>query len=79
MADRDFFEQQIQNFEQSLTDFQDPRQEWRRLIAEFVGTFLLVLVAAGGAMVATAYPPTVSIAATRIVHGNADVPRPSKI
>ena len=28
--------------------FQDPKQEWRRLVAELVGTFFLVLVAAGG-------------------------------
>ena len=30
-----------------INDFNDPRQEWRRLIAEFVATFFLVLVAAG--------------------------------
>lgn len=33
-------------------DFLDPVQEWRRLFAETWGTFLLVLVAAGGGMVA---------------------------
>jgi aquaporin Z len=32
-------------------DFDDPRLEWRRLFSEFVGTFLLVLVGAGGAVV----------------------------
>ncbi len=32
-------------------DFDDPRHEWRRLISELVGTFLLVLVGAGGAVV----------------------------
>src|SRR4051812_19259203 len=31
--------------------FDDPRLEWRRLFSEFVGTFLLVLVGAGGAVV----------------------------
>ena len=29
-------------------DFDDPRQEWRRLFSECLGTFALVLVAAGG-------------------------------
>jgi aquaporin Z len=34
----------------SRAQFDDPRQEWRRLFAELLGTFMLVLVAAGGAM-----------------------------
>jgi aquaporin Z len=34
-----------------LGRFADPSQEWRRLIAEFVGTFLLVVVGAGGGVV----------------------------
>src|SRR4029077_4834008 len=29
-------------------DFDDPRREWRRLFSELLGTFALVLVAAGG-------------------------------
>ena len=33
------------------TDFWDDRYEWRRLFAEVLGTFFLVLVAVGGAMV----------------------------
>ena len=33
-------------------DFYDPSLEWRRLFAETWGTFLLVLVAAGGGVVA---------------------------
>src|SRR3954449_9917544 len=32
-------------------DFDDPAQEWRRLFSEVFGTFLLVLVGAGGAVV----------------------------
>ncbi|HET6877967.1 MAG TPA: aquaporin, partial [Jatrophihabitans sp.] len=32
-------------------DFDDPRQEWRRLFSELLGTFLLVLVGAGGGVV----------------------------
>jgi hypothetical protein len=31
-----------------LKDFDDPRREWRRLFSELLGTFALVLVAAGG-------------------------------
>jgi aquaporin Z len=32
-------------------DFWDSRYEWRRIFSELFGTFLLVLVAAGGGMV----------------------------
>src|SRR5512146_136047 len=32
-------------------DFDNPRHEWRRLFSEILGTFLLVLVGAGGAVV----------------------------
>ena len=52
-----------------LTDFNDPRQEWRRVFSEVMGTFLLVLVAAGGPMVGTAFPGTVSRAAAVIAPG----------
>lgn len=31
-------------------DFDDPRLEWRRLFSELLGTFFLVLVAAGGGL-----------------------------
>jgi aquaporin Z len=34
----------------SSAQFYDPRLEWRRLFAELLGTFMLVLVAAGGAI-----------------------------
>jgi len=34
-----------------LGSFGDPRQEWRRLFSELIGTFFLVLVGAGGAVV----------------------------
>src|SRR6202044_1942657 len=43
-----------------ITDFNDPRQEWRRLFSELLGTFLLVLVAAGGGMMGRAFPGTIS-------------------
>ncbi|MBU3691740.1 MAG: hypothetical protein FGM38_06820, partial [Solirubrobacterales bacterium] len=57
------------DLEQIANNFRDPKQEWRRLIAEFVGTFFLVLVAAGAAMVAKAYPDTVSEAAAVVAPG----------
>jgi aquaporin Z len=43
-----------------MTDFQNPRQEWRRLFSEALGTFFLVLVAAGGGMMSHAFPNTIS-------------------
>jgi aquaporin Z len=46
-----------------LNDFHNPRQEWRRLFSELFGTFLLVLVAAGGGMMSQAFPNTISRAA----------------
>ena len=46
-----------------IEDFEDPRQEWRRLFSELLGTFFLVLVAAGGGMMGQAFPGTISRAA----------------
>jgi aquaporin Z len=43
-----------------MVDFRDPSQEWRRLVSEFYGTFLLVLAAAGGGMMGQAFPNTIS-------------------
>jgi aquaporin Z len=43
-----------------IEDFNDPRQEWRRLFSELLGTFFLVLVAAGGGMMGQAFPNTIS-------------------
>ncbi len=43
-----------------ITDFNDPRQEWRRLFSELLGTFFLVLVAAGGGMMGQAFPGMIS-------------------
>jgi aquaporin Z len=43
-----------------LEDFQNPKQEWRRVVAEVYGTFFLVLVAAGGGMMGRAFPDTIS-------------------
>ena len=47
-------------FIKTVTDFKDPSQEWRRLFSELLGTFFLVLVAAGGGMMGQAFPDTVS-------------------
>jgi aquaporin Z len=44
-------------------DFHDPSQEWRRLFSELFGTFLLVLVAAGGPMLGQVFPDMVGTAA----------------
>lgn len=40
-------------------DFDDPALEWRRLFSELLGTFFLVLVAAGAGMVDTRFPGSV--------------------
>src|ERR1700724_3225225 len=39
-----------------ITDFNDPRQEWRRLFSELLGTFFLVLAAAGGGIISRVFP-----------------------
>lgn len=52
-----------------VDDFHDPRQEWRRLISEAVGTFFLVLVAAGAPMVASKYPGTLSLTTCVVAPG----------
>jgi aquaporin Z len=43
-----------------ITDFNDPRQEWRRLFSELLGTFFLVLAAAGAGMMSHAFPGVIS-------------------
>jgi aquaporin Z len=43
-----------------ISDFNDPRQEWRRLFSELLGTFFLVLAAAGGGMMGHAFPGAIS-------------------
>jgi len=52
-----------------VRNFDDPAQEWRRLIGEAVGTFFLVLVAAGGPMVDAAVPGSVGRAAAVVAPG----------
>jgi aquaporin Z len=52
-----------------ILDFQDPRQEWRRLFSELLGTFFLVLVAAGGGMMSHAFPGQISRQAAVVAPG----------
>lgn len=47
----------------------DPRLEWRRLFSELLGTFLLVLVAAGAVVVNAAAPGGVSLSAQAVAPG----------
>jgi aquaporin Z len=49
-----------QNVIDRITDFNNPRQEWRRLASELLGTFFLVLAAAGGGMMGQAFPGVIS-------------------
>lgn len=52
-----------------ITDFDDPRQEWRRLFSEVMGTFLLVLVAAGAGMMNAAFGDPISRTAAVVAPG----------
>src|SRR6478672_4646930 len=52
-----------------MADFQDPNQEWRRLCSELLGTFFLVLVAAGGGMMGQAFPGTITRTAAVVAPG----------
>jgi aquaporin Z len=52
-----------------MRDFADPSQEWRRLFAELFGTFLLVMVAAGGEMMSRAFPGSISRSAEVVAPG----------
>jgi aquaporin Z len=52
-----------------MRDFRDPDQEWRRLFSELYGTFLLVVVAAGGGMMGHAFPGTVGRDAAVVAPG----------
>src|SRR4029453_17615666 len=60
---------QLASFEESVEDFQDSSQEWRRLFSELLGTFFLLLVAAGGGMMGQAFPGTISRTAAVVAPG----------
>ena len=57
------------NIIQPIADFQKPNQEWRRLFSELLGTFFLVTVAAGGGMMGSAFPNTISRTAAVVAPG----------
>jgi len=63
----------LERYEQSvvdrISDFKDPRQEWRRLFSELLGTFLLVMVAAGGGMMGQAFPGVIGRSAAVVAPG----------
>ncbi len=52
-----------------ITDFNNPKQEWRRLFSEVMGTFLLVLVAAGAGMMNAAFGDPISRTAAVVAPG----------
>ncbi|MGZ4220449.1 MAG: aquaporin, partial [Solirubrobacteraceae bacterium] len=58
-----------QNVIQPIADFENPNQEWRRLFSELLGTFFLVMVAAGGGMMGAAFPNTISRTAAVVAPG----------
>jgi len=59
----------FRSFEAAAVDFHNPSQEWRRLCSELLGTFFLVLVAAGAGMMGQAFPDTISRAAAVVAPG----------
>jgi aquaporin Z len=59
----------VESFQEAVEDFQDSSQEWRRLFSELLGTFFLVLVAAGGGMMSQAFPGTISRTAAVVAPG----------
>lgn len=52
-----------------ITDFNNPKQEWRRLFSEFIGTFFLLLVAAGAGMMNAAFGDPISRTAAVVAPG----------
>jgi aquaporin Z len=59
----------FRTFEATVEDFHNPKQEWRRLFSELMGTFFLVLVAAGGGMMGQAFPDTIGRSAAVVAPG----------
>jgi aquaporin Z len=60
---------EVDQLVRTFEDFVDPSQEWRRLFSELLGTFFLVLVAAGGGMMSQAFPNTISRTAAVVAPG----------
>lgn len=57
------------NVVERITDFDNPKQEWRRLFSEVMGTFLLLLVAAGAGMMNAAFGDPISRTAAVVAPG----------
>ena len=57
------------NVVERITDFNNPKQEWRRLFSELMGTFLLLLVAAGAGMMNAAFGDPISRTAAVVAPG----------
>ena len=57
------------NLRERIENFKDPRQEWRRLFSELLGTFFLVLVAAGAGMMNAVFPGTIGRSAAVVAPG----------
>jgi aquaporin Z len=68
-AGKNLVESEVDQLIRTFEDFSDPSQEWRRLFAELLGTFFLVLVAAGGGMMSQAFPNTISRSAAVVAPG----------
>ena len=64
-----YLDYEFDSFQRAVEDFQDSSQEWRRLFSELLGTFFLVLVAAGGGMMGQAFPDTISRTAAVVAPG----------
>lgn len=60
---------QLATFQAAVEDFNDSSQEWRRLLSELLGTFFLVLVAAGGGMMGQAFAGTIGRTAAVVAPG----------
>jgi aquaporin Z len=69
MAGKNPVESEVDQLIRTFEDFSDPSQERRRLFSELLGTFFLVLVAAGGGMMSQAFPNTVSRSAAVVAPG----------
>jgi aquaporin Z len=68
-ARKNLVQSEVDSLVRTFEDFADPSQEWRRLFSELLGTFFLVLVAAGGGMMAQAFPNTISRGAAVVAPG----------
>ena len=68
-ARKNLVESEVDQLVRTFEDFADPSQEWRRLFSELLGTFFLVLVAAGGGMMSHAFPNTISRTAAVVAPG----------